>query len=94
MEAGGGDSFLKLRYMEYRMHSRGGRKLEPVSNIADLGHNLEGTKELKGQLLTGASCQGRLHIGLKFEEDPIVDLELTFRMLAVSLFFHPLLGSE
>ena len=79
--------------MEYRVHRRRNRKFQFVCHLSHAGQDTEWSKEFEGQLLIAARSQGRLHIGLNFNEYQITNLKLSLGPMLISLLLHALLSA-
>jgi len=59
--------------MEDWMDGGGRRKGQLISCWTNTLQDLVWAKEPKGELLISTACEGRLHIRLNFQEDPITN---------------------
>jgi len=84
---------FKLRNMKSRMDLHFRREEEFVCHNTYLLHNGIWTEKTRSELVIWKNRQGRLSIRLKFNINPIANLEMPIGPMSVGLCTHPLLGS-
>jgi len=84
---------FKLGNVKNWMNGRRGWKLQAIRHRTDLGNNAIRSKELEGQLMMGMLSKRRLNIRLELEVDPVIELELPFGAVHISILLHALLGT-
>lgn len=82
---------FKPRNMEDRMHLHL-RREESVSHNIYLLHNEIWTKISRTEFVIWKNRQGRLSIRLKFNINPITNLEMPISPMSIGMCIHPLLG--